>query len=156
MPVYTLFGDKRGLLNAMHEEGFRRLDAKLAAVRPTDDPLADLIALGLAYREAALASPHLYGLMFGRTPAEDQPREAADATYGRLTEAVTRCRTAGVFRDEPGAERVALHLWSVVHGMVSLELNEHIPPAGLFPEALRFAVDPFLAVTDSTGRRTTT
>ena len=32
MPVYTLFGDKQGLLGAMHREGFRRLGAELRAV----------------------------------------------------------------------------------------------------------------------------
>src|ERR1700754_3281426 len=66
MPVYTLFGDKQGLLAAMHREGFRRLGAALLAAPRSDDPLADVIALGLAYREAALAGPHLYGLLFGR------------------------------------------------------------------------------------------
>ena len=152
MPVYTLFGDKQGLLAAMHREGFRRLGAALAAVPRTDDPLADLTALGVAYRAAALASPHLYGLMFGPLPpgfapdAED--RAAADATYRPLVEAVARCQAAGLMRgDQP--ERVALHLWVVSHGMVNLELNRHLPETGaagdLYLEALGYAGLPFLA-----------
>ncbi|GAA3219080.1 TetR/AcrR family transcriptional regulator [Dactylosporangium siamense] len=153
MPVYTLFGDKEGLLAAMHREGFRRLGAALAAVPATAEPLADLIELGLAYRRAALSSPHLYGLMFGRTVPQFQPsgadREAADATYQPLVDAVARCQAAGVFGGgDP--RRVALHLWAVSHGMVNLELNGQLPELGsaedLYLEALGYAGLPFLAV----------
>ena len=158
MPVYTLFGDKRGLLSAMHREGFRRLGEALAAVPQTDDPLADLSALGVAYRRAALASPHLYGLMFGRVVPEFQPdeeeRAAADATYRPLVDAVARCLQAGALSgglvgDAP--DRIALHLWSVAHGMVNLELNHQLPDFGeaeeLYAEALAFAAMPFFPLT---------
>jgi AcrR family transcriptional regulator len=152
MPVYTLFGDKQGLLAAMHREGFRRLGDALAAVPHSDDPLADVIALGVAYRRAALASPHLYGLMFGRMAPEFSPdtegRAAADVTYRPLVEAVARCQRAGAFHgDEP--ERIALHLWAVAHGMVNLELNDQLPDVGppeeLYLQALGYAGLPFLA-----------
>jgi hypothetical protein len=77
MPVFTLFGDEQGLLRAMHREGFRRLGAALRAVPLTADPVADLTGLGLAYRQAALAGPHLYGLMFGGlAPGPDRTRSA--------------------------------------------------------------------------------
>ncbi|GAA2395010.1 TetR/AcrR family transcriptional regulator [Dactylosporangium salmoneum] len=139
MPVYTLFGDKQGLLDAMHREGFRRLGAALAAAPRTDDALADLGALGLAYRDAALASPHLYGLMFtggfGHT-------EAADATYRPLVAAVARCQAAEVFTgDDP--EPVALHLWALAHGLVSLELAGKITGES-YAEQLGYAGLAFL------------
>jgi AcrR family transcriptional regulator len=152
MPVYTLFGDKEGLLAAMHREGFRRLGAALAAVPHTDEPLADLVELGLAYRRSALAGPHLYGLMFGRTVPQFQPsaadREAADATYQPLVDAVARCQDAGLFAGgDP--RRIALHLWAVSHGMVTLELNGQLPDVGpaqeLYREALGYAGQPFVA-----------
>ncbi|MER7001974.1 TetR/AcrR family transcriptional regulator [Dactylosporangium sp. NPDC000555] len=118
MPVYTLFGDKQGLLDAMHREGFRRLGLALAAVPRTGDALADLGALGSAYRTAALNSPHLYGLMFN---CDFGSTEAADATYHPLVDAVARCQCDGLLTgDEP--EPVALHLWALTHGLVSLEL----------------------------------
>ena len=152
MPVYTLFGDKQGLLAAMHREAFRRLGAALAAVPRTADPLADVAALGLAYRAAALASPHLYGLMFGRMAPDFSPdpegRAAADAAYRPLVDGVARCQRAGVFGgDDP--QRIALHLWAVAHGMVNLELNAQLPalgdPAQVYLEALRYAGMPFLS-----------
>jgi AcrR family transcriptional regulator len=148
MPVYTLFGDKQGLLAAMHREGFRRLGEALAAVPRTAEPLSDVIALGLAYREAALASPHLYGLMFGRAAPDFEPgeqdRAAADLTFRPLVEGVEACQRAGVFvSGDP--ERIALHLWAVAHGMVSLELNGQLPSNDLYLEALGYAGMPFLA-----------
>lgn len=152
MPVYTLFGDKAGLLAAMYREGFRRLADALAAAPRTGDPLADLSALGLAYRRAALASPHLYGLMFGRPipgfSPDGQARAEADAAYRPLVDAVERCRRAGLVAG-PSAERVAAHLWAVAHGMVSLELNAQLPDLGppeeRYAEALAYAAMPFLA-----------
>ncbi|HEX8630595.1 MAG TPA: TetR-like C-terminal domain-containing protein [Catenuloplanes sp.] len=151
MPVYTLFGDKHGLLAAMHREGFRRLGNELRAVARTADPLHDLVQLGLAYRRAALASRHLYGLMFGRSVPRFSPdgegRAAAQAAYHPLVEGVARCQRAGVVAGEE-PERVALHLWAVSHGMVSLELNEQLPQTAavdeLYLEALAFAGMPFL------------
>jgi AcrR family transcriptional regulator len=151
MPVYTLFSDKAGLLAAMYEEGFRRLADVLEAVPHTDNPLADLIQLGLAYRQAAQASPHLYGLMFGRAVPEFRPddtsRAIAHAAYQPLVTAVARCQQSGVFTGaEP--ERIALHLWAISNGMVGLELNGQLPTIGdpdeLYLEALAFAGMPFL------------
>ena len=148
MPVYTLFGDKQGLLAAMHREGFRRLGEALAAVPVTDEPLTDVIALGLAYRAAALASPHLYALMFGRiapgyTPSPED-RAAADLTYRPLVESVERCQAASLFTSgDP--ERIAMHLWAVAHGMVSLELNNQTSGDDSYLEALGYAGMPFLA-----------
>jgi AcrR family transcriptional regulator len=153
MPVYTLFGDKQGLLAAMHREGFRRLGDALALVVRTDDALADVIALGMAYRQAALASPHLYALMFGRMmPLFERSAEglaAEEAAYQPLVDGVTRCFAAGVFTGgDP--KRVALHLWAVAHGMVNLELNGQLPdladPSELYIEALGYAGAPFLGV----------
>ncbi|HKS99996.1 MAG TPA: TetR/AcrR family transcriptional regulator [Rugosimonospora sp.] len=149
MPVYTLFGDKQGLLAAMHREGFQRLGQALLDVPRTDDPVADLGQLGFAYRRAALASPHLYGLMFGRLVPEFTPdtggRAAADAAYRPLVDGVARATAAGQMAGDP--ERVALHLWAVAHGMVSLELNQQLPEGDaeeLYAAALGYAGIPFL------------
>lgn len=48
--VYALFGSRDELVAAVSAEGFRRFAAHLAAVERTDDPGADLAALGGAYR----------------------------------------------------------------------------------------------------------
>jgi hypothetical protein len=60
---------------------------------------------------------------------------------------VARCQQTGVFTgDDP--RRIALHLWSITHGMVNLELNGQLPDLGdpddLYLEALGYAGLPFL------------
>ncbi|NUW37683.1 TetR/AcrR family transcriptional regulator [Nonomuraea sp. SMC257] len=124
--VYNLFGDKAGLLRAMFLAGFARLAQEFAAVPRDGDPEADLMALGYAYRAAALANPHLYELMFGRPIADFQPDEAALAqiqgTFDTLVGAVARCIDAGRFAPSAPYD-VAVHLNALVHGLASLELR---------------------------------
>ncbi len=128
--VYALFGSRDALVAAVSAEGFRRFGAHLAAVPRTDDPVADLLALGLAYRTSALQDPHFYRVMFDRAvaPTAVQGGAAPPATQ-RPTFVVLRDAVARVL---PGprsdqAEPIAVALWGLVHGLVSLEL------AGLLP-----------------------
>ena len=157
MAVYTLFGDKQGLVAAMYRAGFERLgEALRAAAGPEDEPLTALANLGLAYRRAALANPHLYDLMFGRPVAAFEPdavdKEIADAAYRPLVEGVQRCLDAGVMRTTPAdgaAERVAVYLRAVSHGMVSLELAGQLTGEleardALYRDALVLSSVPFL------------
>ena len=153
MAVYTLFGDKQGLLRAMYRAGFERLGATMReAVEGVDDPLTALSDLGYAYRRAALANPHLYDLMFGRPVASFEPdaadKEVADATFRPLVEGVQRCVDAGQLRAND-AERTAFYLWAVTHGMVSLELAGQLPGDAderdaTYTDALILSSAPFL------------
>lgn len=124
--VYNLFGDKTGLLRAMFLEGFARLAREFAAVPRDGDPEADLMALGYAYRAAALANPHLYALMFGRPIADFRPDDDALAqvqgTFDTLVRAVARCVDTGRFAPADPYD-VAVHLNALVHGLASLELQ---------------------------------
>ncbi|WP_182113602.1 MULTISPECIES: TetR/AcrR family transcriptional regulator [unclassified Actinotalea] len=118
--VYALFGSRDALLAAVADEAFRRFADHLARAARTDDPAADLLALGLAYRTSALAEPHFYRVMFERAPlgaAVDLP------TFDVLRGAVARALPPG----PADATEPALALWGHVHGLVSLEL------AGLLP-----------------------
>ncbi|HEY0806715.1 MAG TPA: helix-turn-helix domain-containing protein, partial [Pseudonocardiaceae bacterium] len=45
MAVYTHFGGMDDLVRAMVREGFARLHERMARVRATDDPVADVITL---------------------------------------------------------------------------------------------------------------
>jgi AcrR family transcriptional regulator len=118
--VYDLFGDKDALLAAMYAEGFSRLGRALTRAR-TGEPLAALGNVGMAYRKAALATPHLYGLMFGRTAPDAEGQRIADAAFQPLVDCVQAAMDSGDLRPgDPSA--VATFLWAVSHGMVSLEL----------------------------------
>jgi AcrR family transcriptional regulator len=128
--VYSLFGGKPELLNAVYEEAFTRFGQRLDAVEPTADPIADLAALGAAYRASALEEPHFYQVMFGpvggaMTP-EPESVERGMATFRPLLDAVQRAIDAGLLIDEDPV-RIAASMWATVHGLVSLELRALLP-----------------------------
>ena len=125
--VYSLFGSREDLVRAVGDEAFERFAARLAAVARTADPGADLLGLGLAYRENALAGPHFYRVMFGASGAglQDGTRgpATASATFHVLRDAVARV----LGTDATAAEEPALGLWALVHGLVELELGGLLP-----------------------------
>jgi AcrR family transcriptional regulator len=145
--VYALFGGRDELVQAVGDEAFRRFAEHLARVPRTDDPGADLLALGLAYRTSALADPHFYRVMFEAARAGAQEPGRGPATeFVVLRDAVDRvlagAATGTPRADDPvappadprgtstrtdAAREVAVHLWGLAHGLVGLEL------AGLLP-----------------------
>ncbi len=146
--VYALFGGKPGLLRALFVEAFTRFAAHLDTVTPSDDPLADLLALARAYRASARADPHLYSVMFAPVPGFEpapQDRAHAAATFTPLLDAIRRAIAAGLLRDEDPV-LIATAAWANVHGLVSLELGCAIPPqagapAEVFEAAIRANLD---------------
>ena len=152
MAVYTRFGDKDGLLTAMHAEGFRRLGRALqeASDRAGGEPLGALAEMGIAYRRAALDSPHLYNLMFGEAAPSFRPGQdglaTADAAYEPLVSGVRKALDAGALAGgDP--ERIALYLWAVSHGFVSLEIAGKLDTGSaeaVYRDALILAATPFL------------
>ncbi|RZQ62795.1 TetR/AcrR family transcriptional regulator [Amycolatopsis suaedae] len=150
--VYSLFGSKLDLVNALFVEGFRRFGARMAGVETTGDVAEDLVRLGLAYRESALADPHLYTIMFtqavpGFEPGDDAA-ELALGTLRPLRDLVTAGIEAGVFRDvDPDV--MTMSAWGLAHGLVSLEVSGSQPDTfdfgGAYETALRMNVRGWLA-----------
>lgn len=130
--IYSLFGGKDALLLAVFERAFRSFGASQQAVDVGDDPAADLLALGLAYRRWALGNPHLFQLMFGPGLPRTGPgtEQLATGTKEPLLAAVRRGQASGVVSAEHDPEVVAQGLWGQVHGLVTLELalSESAPP----------------------------
>ena len=148
--VYALFGGKPGLLEALHAEAFSRLGGRLHAVPLGTDPVADLVALGRAYRDAALSDPHLYEAMFGGAlPAGEQWWAVAAPIFRPVVEVVERAVASGALRAGTDPATVSLALWATVHGLVSLHLRGLHPsdapaPDEVFDQALRAAVAGWL------------
>jgi AcrR family transcriptional regulator len=131
MGVYSRFGGKDGVVDALLRDGFLALRAVMDESPPTDDPLADLFACSERYRRFALANPTRYEVMFetalpGFEPTDDSMAVAA-STFAELVSRVQRCIDAGVLGGAR-AEEVALSVWATLHGLVSLELIGKQPP----------------------------
>jgi AcrR family transcriptional regulator len=85
-----------------------------------------LAGLGAAYREFALARPHLYRLMNERPLNRDQlPPRVEDRAAAPLVTAVG---------GDPDLARAA---WAFAHGMIMLELNQRFPPGADLDAAWR-------------------
>jgi AcrR family transcriptional regulator len=117
MAVYTHFGGMDELHRAVRTEGFERLLEHLRSVEETDDPIADLAALGWAYCFNALANPQLYRAIFLEAPIDGDDDVLARATFEQLSTGVERAIAAGRFRPAP-PEAVATQLWTAAHGMI--------------------------------------
>ncbi|NGN62669.1 TetR/AcrR family transcriptional regulator [Streptomyces sp. A7024] len=136
MAVYTYFDGMAGLYEALTLEAFARFDRRLAEAPRTTDPVQDVFAIGLAYRDYALAHPQRYRLMFGATapgaglpPVHDltaersaSPAPIANASFEQLVTVVRRSMAAGRLREDD-ASAVAGQLWTMVHGFVLLEVS---------------------------------
>lgn len=132
--VYSLFGGKPALLEALYDEAFHRFGTNLAAVPVTDDPAEDLVQIGLAYRRSALADPRFYSVLYSKVvePTKAMSR-AAGRTFAPVIDTVRRAVERKVFVDEE-PEQIAMSMWGIAHGLVSLELNGNLPP-GIDPAA---------------------
>src|SRR5438270_2667304 len=127
MAVYTHFGGMPGLRQAVRREGFARLSARLAAVPKTDDPIADLALLGLAYYENATTNPDLYRVVFMEEPLSDADAVIGSEAFQFLVDGVQRCITSDMFDDADPVD-LATQLWALGHGGVTLQLARLLSP----------------------------
>jgi AcrR family transcriptional regulator len=154
MAVYTHFGSMEELRREVRREGFTRLRSRVASVRETKDPMADLTLLGAAYYTCATASPNLYRAMFLDGPVDEADVDTGLDTFMYLVKAMARCMEQGRFpkvgEADPGD--LALELWALTHGLVSLQLA-HLLPADLAAEHLSSgARSLFIAWGDSASK----
>jgi AcrR family transcriptional regulator len=141
MAVYSGFGGRSGVLEELYRRAFGMLgEALLAAPGPGPEESAAvaesgttgrLLALAVAYRTFALASPSRYAFMFdGAAPDFTPPAElrtaALETAFAPLVQLVS------------GDLRAAYALWGTMHGLVGLELAEVLaaaPPSwGVVPD----------------------
>ena len=124
--VYTEFGGKPGLADALYREGYRRLAARLATVPADLEPIDRIRALSHAYRDTAFGNPHFYELMTGRPlPEYDPPiesRQEAAATFETVIDAVETATHAGLLTTGSPRE-IADMLWAAGHGYISLVIH---------------------------------
>jgi AcrR family transcriptional regulator len=125
--VYTLFGGKPGLADALYAEGFRRLGEAIraaAAPEPVGEP-ARLVVLAQAYRRFATDEPAFFSVMFGPvipgfTPSRATREVSRDRSFGQVVTAVQECLDAGTLRAED-PQALARACWTTAHGVAALQ-----------------------------------
>lgn len=114
--IYTWFGSKDGLLEAIYSDGFARFRAYLAEGDADPSPRSRLYNSGMRYWEWAIANPTHYLLMFAGVPSSFTPSdEAVAAAELAFTDLVER---TSAYTDEDFAH----HIWATLHGYAMLQI----------------------------------
>lgn len=125
MGVYSRFGSKDGLLEALFVHGFTELEAAIEPL-PSSSARNRLLTGCLGYRSFAIENPQMYHLMFEQMmllELSSEAQEAARRTFMILVERVQEAMSAGDLAEGSSVE-VAQLVWSAMHGAVSLEIAE--------------------------------
>ncbi|GAA3831278.1 MULTISPECIES: TetR/AcrR family transcriptional regulator [Amycolatopsis] len=142
--VYTRFGGRNGVLDALYERTFEMLHEEFRAVPPVSgDPAAGILALARAYRRFALDSPARYAFMFeqsvpGFDPDPDLRAFAQRSSFDLLVDRVAPVTPPGRDPNVTG-----YLIWTTMHGLVSVELTHRArnPPPKWFIETTDDAYD---------------
>jgi AcrR family transcriptional regulator len=128
---YAHFADKQALIAAISTEGFKRLYEAIgaAARRHEGRPAAQLVEAAWAYVRFAMGDPdHFKVTMSGALEREqDHPDFVAISrkTFALVLEIVRACQARSILRPGP-PELAAVAVWSMMHGLVSLLLENQI------------------------------
>ena len=147
---YHHFPSRTALLEALAEDGFRRLDRALSEAKaepmqgcpPGTDAAELLDRIGRAYVDFACAQPEQLQVMFrprhldSEGPPPPDLAQIGAKAYGHLSEAVRACQEQGLA--PPGdSAALALSAWSLVHGFATLWIQGQL--GDLVPDAAGFA-----------------
>lgn len=122
---YRHFRDREALLADVARQGFERFEAMLSAgwADGKPDPLTAFNNLGHAYLAFARGEPAYYAAMFeSGLPPDLNPelRAAGDRAFAVLRKAADALAASLPGKGRPPALMMALHLWSMAHGIASL------------------------------------
>lgn len=146
---YRHFKDRRALVGAVAEDGFRRLGSAMAprSSKKSSPPNAGeaLRQLAVQYVRFAHAHPAEYRVMFGEelAPGAENPelRASSRAVFDLLSGGIAALQQRAIIRSgDP--DTIAIGAWAMMHGLTMLSLDRHATLAG------RSLDDLVMAVTD--------
>jgi AcrR family transcriptional regulator len=147
--LYRLFGDKRGLLEALASYGFEQyLAEKYTAHASTGDALDDLRAGWDAHIAFGLSQPELYQLMYAGVHTGQRSAAAKEAYQGLLA-VMQKIAALGVLRVPPDVAAQMIQAAAIGVALRLIASRDDPPSSELSPRAR----DAVLAavVVDPTG-----
>jgi AcrR family transcriptional regulator len=153
--VYSVFGSKQGLLEALATRLFEELAQAIDAVPATDDAAADLVEVGVAFRRTAIEHPSLYRLVFLRiVPDLELGPEFAQLAFDAF--AKMQARVERIVPGDPSVHERALAFHALTEGLASMELRGQmlstVDAESVWRDALTSLVRGFASSTVSVGR----
>jgi len=126
---YHHFANREGILAAIAQAGFTRLDARLTEVRTKyrrKRPAEILRNVLRAYMLFAIENPVHYGVMFRPELVDFRrhgaAREQANLSFQRLVDSVAACHPS-IARTDKRLIEIANALWAAAHGVATLWLD---------------------------------
>jgi AcrR family transcriptional regulator len=139
--LYHYFGDKRKLIDAVLEDGFRRILDRLRQVPSAEDPARAVRAQLDAFVRFSLENPTHYRLLSLPRP-DGAPPSASEQTAREQLESPL----AALLREDrlraSSVEQAVQCLWVVLHGVISLRTTR--PDARFTDKLESFALDTLL------------
>jgi AcrR family transcriptional regulator len=131
--VYSVFGSKAGLLEALATQLFHTLGEAIDAVPRSDDPVADVVAASIeGFRRTALEHPSLYSLVFLRVVPElergPDVATAAAAAFARLESLLSRVGSATGAAANRSPAQAARQVHALTEGLATIELRGELGP----------------------------
>jgi AcrR family transcriptional regulator len=129
---YSHFADKQALLAAISTMGFNDLYDRITTtvMEFRNSPRELLTETGWTYIQFAVSETNCFKLMFSGILEDEHSypefMAAVQKTYQKLVDVVVICQEGKVLRSGPQEEN-AIAVWSLVHGFVSLYLEQQLP-----------------------------
>jgi AcrR family transcriptional regulator len=145
--LYSLFGSKDGLVDALAQRAFELLQAGLEKLPESNDPAADLVEAGAGvFRGFVREHPSLFRIAFQRVvpglPAEPALTEARQNAFRRLEARIGRVKDAGLL-GRKSVREAAVEFNAMCEGLANAELRGatlRILPEGEEERAWRHAL----------------
>lgn len=122
--IYTLFGGKLGLIQAIYQYWVMELEQRLIVLIPTLRPDELILNCAQMYREQALSDPELF--MAGTTPMTVEAGVLEmmyqSSTFAQFAQFLQTGMDSGIFKPQPNTKAIAKMLWAAVHGLILFEL----------------------------------
>lgn len=148
MAAYRHFKNKEDLLNHVMMEGFRRFQDYFSRAKAIPDPIASLKLCMTLYAEFAQDQPEFYEMLFmaklrsNDPQLEERSQQQIQMALLFLGERVKKCVASGLIRPVD-SKACALRLWSLCHGLVSLQVLGHLQAQEDFSSFYRQSIDQF-------------
>jgi AcrR family transcriptional regulator len=146
--VYSLFGNKEGVIVALARRAFELLGADVRALPTTADSAGDLVEAGMVFRRFALDHPSLFRLAVQQTLAPAalaaQSRPAAADAMRELTARIGRLEAAGTLGVR-SVNTAACEFHALCEGLAAIELRDALgaDPDHVWRDALHALVNGF-------------
>ena len=128
---YAHFADKQALIAAIATEGYEKLYARISGVvqQYHDDPARQLVEAAYAYLEFALTDTDHFKITLSGIVEKEKDYPAfvtiSKKNFDLVVEIIEACQKEGVLPAGP-SDLMAVSTWGLLHGLVSLVLEEQV------------------------------